>query len=269
MKTGIGSQAGGVRAIVALVVWGAIAAIAFVLGVQRLTGQAIEEKVLSAATFTTAPPAPLSLVSPLAVVIALAAVLVIAWASHGFVRALFATGAGAVAIVASQLMKDQFERPQLLQLDELNTFPSGHMTVFAAVVCALIWAVPQKIRAATAVAGAALMALAAYQLLAYGWHRPSDLIGAFGLTLATFSLAALVSPRSAAQAAGPGPAGRVLKRLLIIACALLLVASLVALGIAVASGDEYPRLYLVSAQLGLAAVSAAGATTAWQLIDVR
>jgi len=72
-------------------------------------------------------------------------------------------------------------RPELLDLDAQNTFPSGHMAVFAVLVAALLWAVPRTARAVLAVLGAGLLGVVSWQLLEFGWHRPSDLLGAQAL----------------------------------------------------------------------------------------
>lgn len=178
-----------------LIFWTVVGAASYVLGVRFALGQRAEESVLEAAQFTTDPPPPLNLVSIPTVVIALVIVGIIAWVSHGFKRAVVVTTVPALAILASQLLKLRLlTRPELFELDAVNTFPSGHMTVFAAITAALVWAVPSRLRAFVSLLGAALVALVGWQLLAYGWHRPSDVYGGVALAMVAFAFAALMRP---------------------------------------------------------------------------
>lgn len=174
-----------------------VGVLSYAVGVGSLLGQRAEASVLDASDFTVHPPAPLSLISTPSVIISLIAIALIAWWSSGFLRALTMVCAAAIAIVASQLLKqDLLVRPDLFELDAKNSFPSGHMTVFAALVAGLIWAVPRASAPLVALFGSSLLGVVAWQLLEYGWHRPSDVLGALALALMTFSLAAIVVRRS-------------------------------------------------------------------------
>lgn len=171
-----------------LLFWLTIGVGAYIFGVLSSTGQAVEDNLLSASEFNTRPPAPLSLVSPFAIAVALVALGMVALWVHGIARALLVTLVPAVAIVASQLLKSEvLGRPDLLTLAAENSFPSGHMTVFATVVGATIFAVPRRIRALVALAGGVLLGVVSWQLLGYGWHRPSDVLGALALAVAGFA----------------------------------------------------------------------------------
>lgn len=173
----------------------AVGVASFVIGVQTSLGQRAEQSVLGASSFGIDSSAILRLVSAPAVAIALVVIGVLAWCFHGFVRAVWIVGFGAVALFASQLLKHEWlVRPTLLDFDIDNTFPSGHMTVFAIVVAGLIWAVPAGARGVFGVAGAALMGAVSWQLLAFGWHRPSDVLGAQALGVFTFAIAAAIRP---------------------------------------------------------------------------
>lgn len=178
-----------------LVFWVLVGVAAYVLGVLSTTGQRVEENALSASNFNTHPPAPLSLVSPGSIAIGLIVLGLIALWVHGIQRTLVVTLVPAVAIVASQLLKSEvLWRPDLLTFAAENSFPSGHMTVFTAFVGATVFAVPKQIRALVAVAGAVLLGIVSSQLLIYGWHRPSDVLGALALGAACFSAATLLTP---------------------------------------------------------------------------
>ena len=180
------------RVIWILLFWLIVGGGAYVFGVLSATGQAVEENVLSGSNFTTQPPAPLSLVSPPAIAVALIALGLVALWVHGIARALTVTVVPAVAIVASQLLKSEvLGRPEILALGTENSFPSGHMTVFTCVVAACVFAVPYRISAIVAAGGAGLLGVVSSQLLGYGWHRPSDVLGALALGCAGFAAATL------------------------------------------------------------------------------
>lgn len=178
-----------------LIFWVAVGVGSYVLGVLSQTGQLVEENALSASQYNTNPPAPLSLVSPLTIAVALIAIGLVALWVHGIYRTLVVTLVPAVAIVASQLLKSQvLGRPNFMDFNAVNTFPSGHMTVFTAIVGAAVLASPRWIRASVALAGAVLLGVVGWQLLTYGWHRPSDVLGALALGVASFAAVTLLSP---------------------------------------------------------------------------
>lgn len=178
-----------------LLFWAIIGIGAYMLGVLSSTGQAVEDNALSASQFNAHPPAPLSLVSPFAIAVALVALGLVALWVHGIARALTVTLVPAVAIVASQLLKSELlGRPDLLTLSAENSFPSGHMTVFATIVGAAVFAMPRSIRALVAVGGAVLLGVVSWQLLGYGWHRPSDVLGALALGVTGFAFVTMFTP---------------------------------------------------------------------------
>lgn len=188
------------RALWILIFWIIVGVGSYVLGVLSQTGQRVEENVLAASDFTTDPPAPLGLVSPASIAIALVALGLVALWVHGITRALIVTLVPAAAIVASQLLKSELlGRPDFLTFEAVNTFPSGHMTVFTVVVGAAVLAAPRSIRALVALAGAALLGVVSWQLLSYGWHRPSDVLGALALGVLGFAAATTLSPLRAAR----------------------------------------------------------------------
>lgn len=178
-----------------LVFWVLVGVAAYVLGVLSATGQWVEENALSASNFNTNPPAPLSLVSPASIAVGLIALGLVALWVHGIQRTLIVTLVPAAAIVASQLLKSEvLWRPDLLTLAAENSFPSGHMTVFTVLVGSAIFAVPKQVQALMAVAGAVLLGIVSSQLLIYGWHRPSDVLGAIALGAIFFAAAAVLGP---------------------------------------------------------------------------
>jgi membrane-associated phospholipid phosphatase len=65
-----------------------------------------------------------------------------------------------------------------------NSLPSGHVTVITALVIALVLALPAAWRVAVGLLGAVGVAGASVAVMAVGWHRPSDVIAAFGVIAA-------------------------------------------------------------------------------------
>ncbi|MBO1902576.1 phosphoesterase [Leucobacter weissii] len=238
--------------------WGSYA-----LGVGSVLGQRAEASVLDAAEFTYDPPAPLGLVSIPAVLIALVALGALAWAARGFARAFTILCVSVATIVASQLLKQRvLVRPDLFEFDAVNTFPSGHMAVFAALGGALIWAVPARLKGVTAIGAATLMGVVAWQLLHYGWHRPSDVIGALALALLAFSLAAALRPRGRGGSRDPGSgtmaANRVIGAALGVTGVVLVLGGLVLSLVAANLGSD--SLLLAAGEVALVGTAALTAT---------
>lgn len=238
----------------------AAGAASFLVGVGSLLGQRAEASVLGASAFNAHPPAPLSLVSIPAITVAFFVIGAIAWRVHGVVGALRVVLFAGLAIVASQLLKQELlPRPGLFEIDAENTFPSGHMTVFTVVVAGCIWAFPAGGRGVVAVLGAVLLGTASWQLLEFGWHRPSDVIGALALGLLAFALAALLRPRQGSsrfRLPGRGAAilTRVLGALLTISGFALVAAALVML--LLAGWFTSDQLILAASEVGVIGASA-------------
>lgn len=244
-------QRGRGRALALTVLSLIVGAVSYAGGVLNPVGQRAEASVLDAAAFTTSPPPPLNLVSIPSVLLVLLLTGGVALAVHGVRRAVTILGISAFAVIASQLLKQQFlQRPGLFELEAPNTFPSGHMTVFVVVVGAIMWAVPAQARAVIAFGGSILLAVVAWQLLAYGWHRPSDVIGAIALGVFAFALASVFSPGRQPRHA---VLGRTVSAMIIIVGVLALVATAVIAGLALATGDD-SRMLLVG-QLGTTAAA--------------
>lgn len=60
-----------------------------------------------------------------------------------------------------------------------NSWPSGHTTLVAAAVFALLLVAPGRWRWAVALLGSIVMTLVAWGTVLSAWHRPSDTVGAF------------------------------------------------------------------------------------------
>lgn len=74
-----------------------------------------------------------------------------------------------------------------------NSFPSGHTTVVAAGVAALLLVAPRVLAPLVTLAGSAAITLTAGSTIVAGWHRPADVVGSVLVTLAWAAAAALVT----------------------------------------------------------------------------
>jgi hypothetical protein len=77
---------------------------------------------------------------------------------------------------------------------DINTLPSGHVTVVAAAWAALLLVVPRSWRPATALAGAAATCAMSLATVADRWHRPSDVVAAVLVVVAWTSLVCAFAP---------------------------------------------------------------------------
>lgn len=97
------------------------------------------------------------------------------------------------SLVATELFKHVIlERPDLLADPRLreNSYPSGHTTVAISIGLAALLIAPPSLRQRVAVGAALLSAAAGVFVVTAEWHRPSDPVGSYLLTL---SCAAAVS----------------------------------------------------------------------------
>lgn len=112
-------------------------------------------------------------------------------------RVRLALGAGTLivgALATTEAIKHTLPRPDLLHPDPLPvpSFPSGHTTVAFALALALLLVVPGRWRGPTAVAGALYAAAVGAATVTAGWHRPSDVVGAFLVTVGWTAVVAAV-----------------------------------------------------------------------------
>lgn len=124
-----------------------------------------------------------------------------------------AAGLAAVVILGSnlttQVIKDGvFHRTGLVGEwnRDINTLPSGHVTVVAAAWAALLLVVPRSRRPATALAGAVVTCAMSLATVADRWHRPSDVVAAVLVVVAWTSLVCAFAPAAWASPDDVGPA---------------------------------------------------------------
>jgi hypothetical protein len=179
------------------------------------------------------------------------------------------------ANVTTQLLKDTLTRPDLLGPDvpraTIATFPSGHSTVAMALALALVLVVPARLRVTVGVAGIAYALVVGAATLTGAWHRPSDVLAAYLVTLAWAAgvSAWLVVPRAAAAAGPAGPVTRdrtppALDWIVFVLTALVIAAA-VAMGVDVIHDAELDKIevgraYVLSVfAIGAGAVAALAA----------
>jgi membrane-associated phospholipid phosphatase len=107
------------------------------------------------------------------------------------VTTLFIAGAN----LTSQLLKEAIVRPDLgIDVERAgagNSLPSGHATVAASVVVALVLVLPPRARGPAALIGAGYAAIAGVATVSADWHRPSDAVASLLLVGAWAAVAGL------------------------------------------------------------------------------
>jgi hypothetical protein len=175
--------------------------------------------------------------------------------------ALIAAASIGIAGLCTEVLKVVLlERPDLVATSlngGQNSYPSGHTTVGMSVCIAAMLVVPARLRVPTAIAAGGIGAAFGIAVVAAGWHRPSDAIGAYLVCLSVGALAAVAIrfwPDPAEEAprreAFRGRAGLGATELGLVALGLALVA---VFGIAALSARGVP---LFDAGTGFLAASA-------------
>jgi membrane-associated phospholipid phosphatase len=131
----------------------------------------------------------------------------------------------AAIVVVSLLATEAFklailERPDLWPSTlEGNTFPSGHTTIATSLGLSAVLVAPTRARGVVALAAALFAGGVGILVVTADWHRPSDSLGSFALTLAIAAgIVALLQARApaelgASQMEGPAhPSSTVLAR---------------------------------------------------------
>ena len=194
-NTARGEQRPRVVAVAVLVLSTIGFATVYALGVLTLPGQIVENRALDASTFLTAPGGLLSLVSQLNIALALAGLVLLGIVLRRLRATARAVGVVLVSTVLSQLLKNGLlARPDLLGDFSANTLPSGHTVAYASVHFGLLIILPPKPRTIAALVCSVVLGIVVVQLLAFGWHRASDVVAGLLLVTAVMALAHLVLP---------------------------------------------------------------------------
>jgi PAP2 superfamily len=205
-------------------------------------------------------------VSITSIFIATAALVVLALLRR---RPLLAFGIGVLVLganVTTQALKDTLTRPDLLGPETARvafaTYPSGHATVAMSLALALVLVAPARLRVPVGIVGIAYAVLMGAATLTSAWHRPSDVLAAYLVTLAWAAgiSAWLVAPRGAAAAQHDGNVV-VLDRI-VIALTVLVIAAAVVMGFEVLRDAQLDQLDVGRAYVAAVFAIAAGAVFA-------
>lgn len=169
----------------------------------------------------------------------------------------------AASVIAGSVLTTEVLKGHLLVRPELvgpeaydNSFPSGHATIAMAVGLAAVLVVPSSWRRFAALAAIGYAGAVGVAALALGWHRPSDVVGAFCVATGWAAISALAVSRFGG---GLDPGGwgdrRRDRRLALAGLGLLGAGYLVAVGVALASRLGSLQLRLIDAAFVGAAVS--------------
>ncbi len=149
---------------------------------QRVDGAALSGRVFSRPRLRRITYGVLRTISVSALALLGAAVVTIALVRGRVSRALVAVTVIAGANVTTQVLKHAvLPRPDLVAgpLGTRPTFPSGHTTVAMSLAVALVVVVGHRHRLLAGLVGAGYAAAVGGATLTAGWHRPSDVIGAY------------------------------------------------------------------------------------------
>lgn len=113
-----------------------------------------------------------------------AVVLLIAAARGRAMRGVRALMILAACNVLGQVLKGFVFGRDAIATHQGNSFPSGHMIAFGSVALALWIVLPRVMRGVFTTVAALVLAVAAFELVHYGWHRPSDVVGSLLLVTA-------------------------------------------------------------------------------------
>ena len=138
-------------------------------------------------------------------VLAVAATCVVLAIVRGRVRlAIAALVVIAGANVTTQLLKHVVLERSALDVIAPNSLPSGHTTVVASAVGALLLVAPRALRLAVVVPGAFAVTATGASTVVAGWHRPADIVAALAVCLAWTAVGTL--PVGGSRRPAPGVA---------------------------------------------------------------
>lgn len=136
----------------------------------------------------------LDVVSVEFIAVVLAGAVVLAVLRRRFSRAAAALVVVAGANVTTQLLKALLPRPDFgIGLAHDNSLPSGHVTVVTSLVVAALVAAPAPARRVMTCLATAAGTLTGAAVLILRWHRPSDVIAAFGVCAVYAGLGLMVA----------------------------------------------------------------------------
>lgn len=162
----------------------------YLLVVRTYWGQRLDEHAFVGHDFFAARAAQadsfLRIVSVGSLLLAIALVAAVAIFRRRPRLAFFAALSVAASVFVTEVLKlFLLERPPLLPSFIFdNSYPSGHTTVGMAVAVAAMLVVPRRLLLPTAVGAGLFGSAFGVAVVAAGWHRPSDAVGAFLVVIA-------------------------------------------------------------------------------------
>ena len=236
-----------------LLVSGIAFLVVYVVGVRTRRGQDLENLALGASEYIDKPGGLLSLVTVPNLAVALFGIVVVGLLCGRVRPTVRAAAMIAAANVLTQLLKyGVLSRPDFLETAEANTLPSGHTVAFASVLLGLLIVLPARPRPIVGLVSCIVLGIVTFQLLAYGWHRASDVIAGILLVTGLIALAQLLLPDTAPARIG----GRSVSFTLLLGCGVLLLlgTASVAAALALDLGNGSQALLLASQLLCVTAV---------------
>jgi hypothetical protein len=96
------------------------------------------------------------------------------------------------SILCTEVLKHVvLERPAIIATNIVdNSYPSGHTTIGMGVAVAAMLVVPRRLLVPTALGAGIFGSAFGVAVVAAGWHRPSDAVGAFFVVIAVAALCA-------------------------------------------------------------------------------
>lgn len=144
----------------------------------------------------------LGLVSVEFILVALGVAVGVALLRRRVARAAGATLLVVGANVSTQVLKEVIPRP-FFGIGTENTLPSGHVTVVTSLVLATLLVAPPRLRSAVALLAAGAGTLTGAATIIQRWHRPSDVVAAFGVCALWTGLALVLADRGHARPGRP------------------------------------------------------------------
>lgn len=146
------------------------------------------------------------------VIVGLAVAVVLALARRRLGAGVAAAVLVAGANVTTQVLKEVVPRPEYGVGPAMNSLPSGHTTVMTSLALALVVVAPRALRPLLVVVTSAAATFTGAATILERWHRPSDVIAAFGVCAIWAGVALVVlaaqSVRRRARTREPAPTTR-------------------------------------------------------------
>lgn len=161
---------------------------------QRVDQAAFDGRAIASVPAHDAAQQLLTTISVGTLALALAVLVAQAVVRRRFGLALVAGTAIGGSVLSTELLKHLLSRPDLVIDGRMwaNSFPSGHATVAFSVGVAATLVAPPRLRRLVSVLAVGYASAVGIAVIAAGWHRPSDVAGAFFVVGTWAAIAALL-----------------------------------------------------------------------------